>query len=559
MTKQNTTTRNHRTTKNTRNFQSAKSLTNTEITEDENANVHTHKYFTYRLSEEIRRSTRIDKSFSILLLHFTDLHKIPDSNSEIKTKYIREMGQEIRKTLRAYDVICMNPTTTEDPDPWELELILPGTTWEESESIADRMTKLVSDKEVNLEGTFTFSSEARIGIAGFPENGQNRDQLINTGREALKKAMESDDRSFRALVPETLNESAEELYEKTIADKPWYQRIVGQSPVMKENVFQMVEQIISTNFNVIIEGEPGTGKELIARVLHDESPRKEQPFVSINCSKYSVTLLKQKLFGNVSDSTQNSASGQDQGLLEQANGGTLFLEEISEMSKGLQAQLLRILESGELRRTGSEEAKSIDVRIICSSTSSIEQLLSTGEFRQELYYRLNDTQINVPPLRERIEDIPLLIKYFLEEVAFEKDQAKKDIEEAAIRKLMKREWTGNVKELRNEVRRLALTVEEDTIRADSIQDVEARNETTEDPEESGKSEGERDFMRIPIPQEMKTSDLKIWKERAEAKIDRMALKEALKRTDGDRMEASEILDLHFTSVYRKIRQYEIDA
>lgn len=555
-----------------RTFAMSESDSNNNTMKNNSSNLRSHNYFMYRLSEEIRKAIRLENSFSIMFIQFTDLNELNHSDSPHQKQYIYEMGKEIRKTLRAYDIACTNkPFQGDDSQNWELELLLPDTQWEEAESIAKRMLNILTSTSLHIDETTSFSSEVALGLAGFPENGQSRTQLMDTACDALSQARSKEDSAFASLVPDQMIEEQQsgDPFHKQV-DQPWKQQIIGQSSEMQENVFQVMEQIVPTNFNVIVEGEPGTGKELISRAIHEDGPRGKHPFVSINCSKYSVTLLEQKLFGTVEESSSSEEEAENQSLIQQADGGTLFLEEISEMSKGIQAQLLRVLETGEVRPVGSSEAYSVDIRIICSSSRSIKQLLETGEFRRELYYRLNDSRIELPPLRERIEDIPQLIDYFLEELAYETDQPKMDIEEGAIRKLMKRSWIGNVKELRNEVRRLALTSDDQLI---SASDIKGEDETSEDEpsmRDSASSEEEQykvtsseetgdKVLEIPLPEQMKTADLKIWKERATAKIDRMSLKEALNRTDGDRMKASEILDLHFTSVYRKIREYDIEA
>ncbi|MCI0339711.1 MAG: sigma 54-interacting transcriptional regulator [Planctomycetales bacterium] len=227
-----------------------------------------------------------------------------------------------------------------------------------------------------------------------------------------------------------------------------YDQIIGRSPKMQE-IFRLLDRITDVSVPVLVQGESGTGKELIARAIHYNGPRKDKPFVSENCAAISETLLESELFGYVRGAF-TGADRNKKGLFEIANGGTLFLDEVGDMSPDMQKKLLRVLQEGTLRPVGGKDSIGVDVRVVSATNRKLEDLMREGRFREDLYYRLNVVTITVPPLRDRKEDIPLLIEKFLD-TATEAGQVKKSLRPEVTAALMKYDWPGNIRELQNEI------------------------------------------------------------------------------------------------------------
>jgi transcriptional regulator with GAF, ATPase, and Fis domain len=229
-----------------------------------------------------------------------------------------------------------------------------------------------------------------------------------------------------------------------------YENIIGSSPAMRR-VFETLDKVIDSDVPVLIHGESGTGKELVARAIHENGPRKHKPYVSENCAAISETLLESELFGHVRGAFTD-AHADKPGLFEIADGGTLFLDEIADMSPGMQSKLLRALQDGEIRRVGGKRAINVDVRVIAASNRMLRNQIKRGEFREDLYYRLNVITIELPPLRERREDVPTLVQHFLDRIAAESGSRHR-ITREALAILGRYDWPGNVRELENEMRR----------------------------------------------------------------------------------------------------------
>ena len=234
-------------------------------------------------------------------------------------------------------------------------------------------------------------------------------------------------------------------------------QIVGNSPVIRQ-VLHMIEKVAATESSVLIQGESGTGKELVARALHQGSPRSDKPLVVINCAALQETLLESELFGHEKGAF-TSAIAMKQGLFEVADGGTLFIDEIGEMAGGLQAKLLRVLEDGCFRRVGSTKEIKTNVRILAATNKDLAKEVSANRFRDDLYFRLNVITIPIPPLRERADDIPLLVKYLLAQGT----RGPREIEPDALAALVAYRWPGNVRELANVIERAKILADGPTI------------------------------------------------------------------------------------------------
>src|SRR5947208_2230829 len=230
-----------------------------------------------------------------------------------------------------------------------------------------------------------------------------------------------------------------------------FEGIIGKSRAMRD-LFQLLETVAATGSTILITGETGTGKEVVARAIHHNSPRRVHRFVAINCSAIPETLLEAELFGHVRGAF-TGAVGARQGRLEQAHKGTLFLDEVGTMSPALQSKLLRVLQEREFERVGDSHTVRIDVRVIAATHSDLAKMVAEGTFREDLYYRLNVIPVQLPPLRDRREDIPLLVQHFLQKLSADSGRTSVTISQDALRRLMSYHWPGNIRQLENAVER----------------------------------------------------------------------------------------------------------
>ena len=243
--------------------------------------------------------------------------------------------------------------------------------------------------------------------------------------------------------------------------------MIGKNPSML-SVYQLIEKVAPTPSSVLITGESGTGKELVARAIHNLSDRKDAPFISVNCAALAGSLLESELFGHEKGAFTDAVSMR-KGRFELANTGTLFLDEIGEMPTSLQAKLLRVLQERSFERVGGNTTLEIDVRILAATNKDLKDEVDKGSFREDLYYRLNVIHIHLPPLRERIDDIPALVNYFLEKNSLRLNREKIEIAPEALRLLVSLPWEGNIRELENTIERAAILCNENRIEAEDVQ------------------------------------------------------------------------------------------
>jgi two-component system response regulator PilR (NtrC family) len=242
--------------------------------------------------------------------------------------------------------------------------------------------------------------------------------------------------------------------------------IIGESKALRD-LLKMMERIASTTSNVLVVGESGTGKELVARQLHDWSDRAKKPFVAVNCGAIPENLIESELFGHKRGSFTGAVADKP-GLFEVASGGTLFLDEIGELPLSMQVKLLRAIQSRTIRRVGGNEDQKIDVRLIAATNRNLEKMVADGTFREDLYYRLNVLMLTTPPLRERVEDIPILVEHFFKKCAAKFGKELQGVTPEAMQALESYPWPGNVRELENQVER-AVALETDVkIRKESF-------------------------------------------------------------------------------------------
>ena len=229
------------------------------------------------------------------------------------------------------------------------------------------------------------------------------------------------------------------------------QDIVGKSPVMLE-VYKLVARVAMSTATVLVEGESGTGKELVARAIHTHSPRAGAPFVPVNCTALTESLLESELFGHARGAFTGAVSAK-RGLFETANGGTMFLDEIGDMGPKMQAQLLRTLQDGEVKPVGGSEPIRVDVRLVCATNKDLDEEVKAGRFREDLYFRINVVTVHLPPLRERREDVPILVAHFLAKLARRERRSAAALSPEALKLLNAYGWPGNVRELENAIER----------------------------------------------------------------------------------------------------------
>jgi len=326
--------------------------------------------------------------------------------------------------------------------------------------------------------------------------------------------------------------------------------MIGQATAMQE-VFRTIGRLSRSSMNVLITGESGTGKELVARALHEHSPRVQQPFVALNTTAIAAELLESELFGH----ERGAFTGADRqriGRFEQANNGTLFLDEIGDMSPDLQTRLLRVLAEGEFYRVGGQLPIHVDVRVIAATNQDLHEAVRNGRFREDLFHRLNVIHIETPPLRDRKEDIPLLITHYLDEAAKELGVANKHLTSDAAELLQRFDWPGNVRQLINACRRLTVTAPGDEIRTEDIPD-----EFGGSSRQAGSSEWLLSLARW-ARQQLDADPSKPLLQIALPELERTLIRTALARSGGRRIEAARMLGWGRNTLTRKIRELGID-
>jgi len=287
----------------------------------------------------------------------------------------------------------------------------------------------------------------RLGAVDFLEKPLSTEKLMVTVENVLKLSrLEQENRELRTRLGR--------------------HEIVWQSPVM-ERLMAQIRRVAASETRVCILGETGTGKELVARTLHENSPRRGEPFITLNCAAVPAELIESELFGHEKGAF-TGASGRHTGKFEQAHGGTLFLDEIGDMPLTMQAKLLRVLEEGEVERVGGDKPVRVDARVVVATHRNLEELVRQNAFRQDLFHRIYVFPLTLPSLRERVDDIPALVQHFARQVSAQNGWKEKPIEPAAIQELQNYAWPGNVRELRNVVERLLLIAAGESVTAEDV-------------------------------------------------------------------------------------------
>jgi DNA-binding NtrC family response regulator len=334
----------------------------------------------------------------------------------------------------------------------------------------------------------------------------------------LKKALEN-----RLLKKEVVR------LKKEMESRYRFHHLIGKSPSMQK-VYDLVERISDSSSNVLITGESGTGKELVAKAIHYNGPRKEGPFVAVNCAAIPETLLESELFG-YRKGAFTDAKADKKGLMFEAHEGTLFLDEITEMAPTLQAKLLRVIEEKEVRPLGDTVSYPIDVRIISTSNRDLHSFIQQGRFREDLYYRLKVIDIELPPLRERREDIPLLVRHFMMKFNQELKKSISGVSEEALRVLLNHSWPGNVRELENVIQRAITLSRQETILPEDLPLHLVLNK-------------EEDLLERGVKERCTIEEL-----------EKEYIRKILLEVGGNKSRAAEILGLDRKTLYRKLQDH----
>jgi DNA-binding NtrC family response regulator len=359
----------------------------------------------------------------------------------------------------------------------------------------------------------------KLGAFDFIAKPFKNDELLLV----VKNAME-----HRHLVQEN------QQLKKSLRERYSFKNIIGKSAAMQQ-VFEVINQVAPRRSTVLIQGESGTGKELVAKAIHTSSSRAEAPYVAINCGNIPSDLLESELFGHVRGA-YTGATTSKKGLFEAADSGTLFLDEVANISMEIQAKLLRVIQEREFRRLGGLENVKVDVRIIAATNIDLQTAVRQGSFRDDLYYRLNVIVIKIPPLRERPEDIPLLAEHFIKKYADENQRDKLALEPAALKALMDYDWPGNVRELENVIERAVVLSPGNSITADLF----PKNVTMP-------------LLESPVRLIQENTPLK---ERV-GNFERAIILAALEKTEWNQKKAAQLLSVNATTLSEKLKRFRI--
>jgi len=373
---------------------------------------------------------------------------------------------------------------------------------------------------ISGHGTIQTAVEAtQLGAYDFLEKPLDTDRVLVTLRNALRHANLQEEYS-------RLRETVESKYE-----------IVGKSPAIR-TLIEQIERVAPTPARVLITGENGTGKELVARATHRLSARRDGPFVEVNCAAIPGELIESELFGHIKGSFTGAIADRA-GKFEQANGGTLFLDEVGDMSLSAQAKVLRVLEDGVVTRIGGAKPTAVDVRVIAATNKELSKEIGEGRFRDDLFYRLNVVPVSVPPLRQRREDIPLLVAHFVRVLSAQEGMAPRVMTSDAVARLSGLDWPGNVRELRNTVERILILAAGPRVTAADVDRLLGG--------------GPRASEATAIGSLVSCRTFEEFKEAAE----RAFLLAKLRETDWNVSETARLLDMPRSNLYKKIERYSL--
>ena len=426
----------------------------------------------------------------------------------------KEKTYEVRTATNGES--CLKSVRENAPDLVLLDIQMPGIDGIETLKRIKEEDPLIPVVMMSAHGTIEKAVQCmKLGAYDFITKPFASDRLLVTVNNALMNS--------------SLKKEVDEL-KRELKDKYQFKNIIGQSGPMQE-VFRAMEKVVDSNVTVLITGESGTGKELIARAIHyHNKKRSDYPFVAVNCSALPETLLESELFGHEKGSF-TGATGRRVGKFEQADGGTIFLDEIGLMTPATQAKVLRVLQEREFERVGGNELVRVDTRVISATNKDLEEAVKKGEFREDLFYRISVFPIHLPPLRERKEDIPLLAAHFLNKYAQAEGKELETISPEALELLMAYHWPGNVRELENAIERAVVLANPPEI-------------TAKDLPASVRSLGEKKIYESD-------NKLSSWIE----KLEEEALRQALLECEGNISQTAKKLGIGRATIYRKAKKY----
>src|ERR1700754_1653716 len=422
---------------------------------------------------------------------------------EVRTALIGTRGEELFRTWK--------------PDAVITDMMLPDVDGIELERTIKELDSEAEVIVITGQGNIPRSVEAvKAGAFDFLEKPIDQERLLDKLEKAIKQ--------------KSLLDENEQLKQK-LQDRYKFQNVIGKSKKMQE-LFELIESVAASEANILIQGENGTGKELIANAIHYNSKRSKGPFIKINCAAIPKDLIESELFG-YKKGAFTGATMDKEGLFEMAEGGSLLLDEIGEMPPYLQTKLLRVLQEREYRPIGSDRIVRVDFRLVCATNVDIDAALRDGKLREDLYFRINTITLRVPALRERTEDIPLLCEHFLEKYKTRHQRDVKSIAPAAYHVLIRHRWPGNVRELENVIERGVLVAKNTEIQVDDLPESVRQDAPT-------------------------TTEFALPPHRTLAEIEKMAIVQTLQRTNWNKQEAAQTLGLYRPTLYSKMKKHAIE-
>lgn len=432
------------------------------------------------------------------------------------TNALKQDGYHIESVLRGDQ--AMTAIEKIMPDLVILDIKLPGM---DGISVLSAIRESFADLPVIMmtaHGTLDAAIQAiKLGATDYLSKPFDIEEMKITVRKALQFGKLSKELHF---LKDELNKNLNDT-------------IIGNSKAMRE-LLQVAEQVASSDATVLITGESGTGKEVIADYIYKCSARAEEPFIKVNCGALTETLLESELFGHEKGAF-TGAVGRKPGRFERADGGTIFLDEIGEIPLATQVKLLRVLQQKEFERVGGTETLTADVRIIAATNRNLEEMVEEGTFREDLYYRLNVIPIEIPALRERKEDIPVLLEYFLEKFAVKMKREKLMIEDRAMECLVQYSWKGNIRELENLVERLVILSRERIIKAEDL------------PKEMKRLEQEKQNIGFVLPEDGIKLD----------EVEKSLIIQAMERAENNQTKAAKLLGISRHTLLYRLEKYDM--
>ena len=424
------------------------------------------------------------------------------SGYDVRTALIGTRGEELFKTWH--------------PDAVVTDMILPDV---DGIDLVRKFKQLDPEAEVIVitgQGNIPRSVEAvKAGAFDFLEKPLDAERLLDKLEKAIKQ---------KTLIGEN------EQLKARLQDRYRFQNVIGKSKKMQE-LFELIESVAASEANILIQGENGTGKELIANAIHYNSKRSKGPFIKINCAAIPKDLIESELFG-YKRGAFTGATMDKEGLFEMAEGGSLLLDEIGEMPPYLQTKLLRVLQEREYRPIGSDRIVYVDFRLICATNIDLNTALREGKLREDLYFRINTITMRVPPLREHTEDIPLLCDFFLDKFRQRYQKNVKSLAPSVYHLLIRNRWPGNVRELENAIERAVLVAKGSEVAVGDLPESIREDSSTS-----------ADFVVPP--------------HRTLAEIEKMAILQTLQRTNWNKQEAAQMLGLYRPTLYSKMKKHDI--